>query len=106
VVDTSRNGVIGVRYNWTEWCNIDYAGFGMRPTSKTGDELADAFLWVKNGGLSDGTSDPSGEFYDPECGLTRGQFDREREPMPARGEWSQEYFEMLLENARPAFREG
>nr|WP_203950241.1 glycoside hydrolase family 6 protein [Microbispora rosea] len=60
VIDTSRNGK-GV---WTPpkgkyadpqpWCNPPGRGVGLRPTTDTGSELADAFLWIRNPGLSSG----------------------------------------------------
>jgi endoglucanase len=59
VVDTSRNG----QGPWTppatypdgqDWCNPPGRGLGARPTTDTGDPLADAFLWVKIPGESDG----------------------------------------------------
>jgi len=73
----------------------------MRPTSHTGDELADGFVWVKNGGVSDGTSDSAALDFVSPCGL-----EDSARPMPARGEWSQDYFEMLLRNARPSIEIG
>jgi endoglucanase len=62
VIDTSRNG----RGPWTApadypagldpevWCNPPDRGLGLRPTTHTGDPLADAFLWIKTPGQSDG----------------------------------------------------
>ncbi|KAK5658358.1 hypothetical protein OQA88_2334 [Cercophora sp. LCS_1] len=98
IMDTSRNGVLGVRADWTEWCNVDGAGFGRLPTSEgTGLELADAFVWVKGGGVSDGTSDSSSVNYGSFCGRETAF-----KPSPEEGEWNQAYFEMLLENAKPS----
>jgi endoglucanase len=51
VVDTSRNG----RGPAPTWCNPPGQGLGARPTSVTGDSRADAFLWLKMVGQSDGT---------------------------------------------------
>ncbi|KAK4182068.1 glycoside hydrolase family 6 protein [Podospora australis] len=97
IMDTSRNGAQGWRYEWEDWCNIYGAGFGRRPTAEgLGLELADAFVWAKAGGVSDGTSDESSPSYDPFCGKVDAF-----KPSPEAGEWNQEYFEMLLENARP-----
>ncbi|KAK3386871.1 exoglucanase-6A [Podospora didyma] len=98
IVDTSRNGVIGLRYEWEDWCNVDGAGFGVRPSvvPGLGEQHADAFVWAKAGGVSDGTSDPSSVTFDPFCGR-RDAFS----PSPEAGEWNQAYFEMLLRNARP-----
>jgi endoglucanase len=70
VIDTSRNG----RGPWKTddpetWCNPPGRATGTLPTIETGDDLVDAFLWLKPIGESDG-----------EC---RGSF-------PA-GEWDAEY---------------
>ncbi|KAI1159255.1 1, 4-beta cellobiohydrolase [Nemania serpens] len=98
IVDTGRNAVTGLREEWGNWCNVDGAGFGVRPTSSTGLELADAFVWGKPGGESDGTSDTGATRYDSFCGKPDAF-----QPAPEAGEWNQEYFEMLLRNAKPAF---
>jgi cellulose 1,4-beta-cellobiosidase len=98
IVDTGRNAVTGLREEWGNWCNVDGAGFGVRPTSETGYELADAFVWGKPGGESDGTSDTSATRYDSFCGKPDAF-----KPSPEAGEWNQAYFEMLLKNAKPAF---
>jgi endoglucanase len=61
VIDTSRNG----QGAWTPpadhpagdpqtWCNVPGRGLGLRPTTRTGDALVDAYLWVKIPGESDG----------------------------------------------------
>ncbi|OTB08972.1 glycoside hydrolase family 6 protein [Hypoxylon sp. CI-4A] len=98
IVDTGRNAVTGLREEWGDWCNVDGAGFGVRPTSETGLELADAFVWGKPGGESDGTSDEGATRYDSYCGKPDAY-----KPAPEAGEWNQAYFEMLLKNAKPAF---
>jgi cellulose 1,4-beta-cellobiosidase len=98
IVDTGRNAVQGLREEWGNWCNINGAGFGQRFTTNTGLELADAFVWVKPGGESDGTSDPSAARYDSFCGKTESF-----KPSPEAGQWNQAYFEMLLKNAKPPF---
>ncbi|TPQ18401.1 glycoside hydrolase family 6 protein [Streptomyces sporangiiformans] len=57
VIDTSRNG----NGPYTEgdpkdnWCNPPGRALGETPTTKTGDDLIDAYLWVKRPGESDGT---------------------------------------------------
>lgn len=51
VVDTSRNGS-GPYGN--EWCNPPGRSLGCRPTTLTGDDRCDAFLWIKVPGESDG----------------------------------------------------
>ncbi|SPO07134.1 probable cellulose 1,4-beta-cellobiosidase II precursor [Cephalotrichum gorgonifer] len=98
IIDTSRNGVQGLREEWGNWCNVDGAGFGLRPSSETGSTIADAFVWVKPGGESDGTSDSSATRYDSYCGKPDAY-----QPSPEAGTWNQAYFEMLLNNAKPAF---
>ena len=98
IVDTGRNGVQGLREEWGHWCNVNGAGFGVRPTSDTGSNLVDAFVWVKPGGESDGTSDTSADRYDSFCGMSDAY-----KPSPEAGQWNQDYFEMLLRNANPAF---
>jgi len=52
VVDTSRNGRGPA--DDAAWCNPPGRGLGRTPTLATGDPLADAFLWVKVPGESDG----------------------------------------------------
>lgn len=52
VIDTSRNGQGPLG---GEWCNPPGRGLGTPPTSKTGEALIDAFLWIKHPGTSDGT---------------------------------------------------
>lgn len=51
VVDTSRNGNGGNG----EWCNPSGRKLGIYPTALTGHSAADAFLWLKAPGESDGT---------------------------------------------------
>ena len=51
LIDTSRNG-----NGWNgEWCNPSGMSLGQAPTVDTGEELVDAYLWVKPPGESDGT---------------------------------------------------
>jgi endoglucanase len=63
VVDTSRNGRgpwagtsahPASRGNTEAWCNPPDRGAGQRPTAHTGVALADAYLWIKIPGESDG----------------------------------------------------
>ncbi|KAF2733486.1 cellobiohydrolase-like protein II precursor [Polyplosphaeria fusca] len=98
IVDTGRNAVTGLRKEWGDWCNVNGAGFGVRPSSTTGDTNTDAFVWVKPGGESDGTSDTGATRYDSYCGK-----DDAFKPAPEAGTWNQAYFEMLVKNAKPAF---
>ena len=51
IIDTSRNGVGGNG----EWCTTRGRALGALPTTRTGNVLVDAFLWVKQPGESDGT---------------------------------------------------
>ncbi|GLX04444.1 hypothetical protein Misp03_13710 [Microbispora sp. NBRC 16548] len=60
VIDTSRNGK-GVwqppegKYADPQiWCNPPGRGVGIRPTTDTGSELADAFLWLRSPEQSNG----------------------------------------------------
>jgi endoglucanase len=52
VIDTSRNGNGPDENN--EWCNPRRRALGENPTGNTGHELADAYLWIKIPGESDG----------------------------------------------------
>ncbi|MEU8678497.1 glycoside hydrolase family 6 protein [Streptomyces sp. NPDC048560] len=56
VIDTSRNG--NGPYDGGDpaenWCNPPGRALGEAPTTKTGDELVDAYLWIKRPGESDG----------------------------------------------------
>ena len=50
----ARNGVQPTaQLAWGDWCNVKGTGFGVRPTTNTGDALADAFVWIKPGGECD-----------------------------------------------------
>ncbi|KAG5998514.1 Exoglucanase 2 [Claviceps lovelessii] len=83
---------------WGDWCNPKGTGFGRRPSADTGDALLDAFVWVKPGGESDGTSDKSAVRYDFHCGFADAL-----RPAPEAGSWFQAYFVQLLKNANPSF---
>jgi endoglucanase len=52
IIDTSRNGIPA---GAGEWCNPRGRALGVTPTTNTGHQLIDAFLWVKQPGESDGT---------------------------------------------------
>src|SRR5262249_37615566 len=78
VVDTSRNGrgpldvsiYAAPPYNQPperrpklregSWCTPPNVGTGARPTARTGVPLADAFLWIRPPGISDGSCDSGG----------------------------------------------
>ncbi|KAF2835114.1 glycoside hydrolase family 6 protein [Patellaria atrata CBS 101060] len=99
LVDTGRNGVQPTKQiEQGHWCNVIGTGFGVRPTTNTGDPLVDAFVWVKPGGESDGTSDTTAVRYDAHCGEADAL-----KPAPEAGAWFQAYFEQLLTNANPSF---
>jgi len=85
VVDTSRNGLgawtppAGTSYPDSQtWCNPPGRGMGARPTADTGVPLADAYLYIKTVGQSDGsctrgTAGPGDPVYggavDPAAGV-------------------------------------
>jgi endoglucanase len=99
VVDTSRNG----RGPWTtttaypdkqDWCNPPGRGLGLRPTADTGQPLADAYLWIKTPGQSDGQCNRgiAGSTTDPEwSGITD----------PAAGAWFPQQALQLARLATP-----
>lgn len=100
VVDTSRNG----QGPWTptasypdpqDWCNPPGRGLGLTPTADTGNELIDAFLWIKIPGESDGECTrglgPGGVTVDPEWGVID----------PAAGAWFKQMALELAKNANP-----
>ncbi|GAA2337658.1 glycoside hydrolase family 6 protein [Streptomyces kunmingensis] len=57
VIDTSRNGNGPYTGGSADerWCNPPGRALGEAPTTKTGDPLVKAYLWVKKPGESDGT---------------------------------------------------
>lgn len=98
VVDTSRNG----QGPWApdpsypdgqDWCNPPDRGLGLAPTTDTGADLVDAFLWIKIPGESDGECTrglgQGGETVDPEWGIVD----------PGAGAWFPEMALDLAENA-------
>ncbi|KAK7552457.1 glycosyl hydrolases family 6 protein [Phyllosticta citricarpa] len=99
ITDMGRSGVQPTgQWVWGDWCNALNTGFGLRPSTHTDDPLLDAWVWIKPGGESDGTSSVMAERFDPKC----GQADA-KQPAPEAGQWFQEYFEQLLRNANPPF---
>jgi cellulose 1,4-beta-cellobiosidase len=99
ITDTGRSGRQPTgQQDWGHWCNVIGTGFGVRPTTNTGLEVEDAFVWIKPGGECDGTSDTSAARYDFHCGLSDAL-----QPAPEAGAWFQAYFEQLLTNANPPF---
>lgn len=79
VVDTSRNGLGRTAAGPLDWCNPAGRGLGLRPTTLTAGPHADAYLWVKHPGESDG-----------QCGR--------REPAP--GAWFSSYAVGLVQRAK------
>jgi endoglucanase len=73
VIDTSRNGRGPA--SSSAWCNPSGRGLGRPATSATGDPLADALLWIKAPGESDGACNggpPAGVWWPPYAlGLAR-----------------------------------
>ncbi|WP_343245286.1 glycoside hydrolase family 6 protein [Streptomyces yatensis] len=101
VTDTSRNGQgpwaprAGVHRDAQSWCNPPARGLGRRPTTRTGDALMDAALWVKTPGESDGrclrgTDGP----LDPVRGTVN----------PDAGEWFPEQALELVRYAEPSVK--
>jgi len=66
VIDTSRNGAGPAPDSGLNWCNPSGRALGTPPTAATGGAHADAYLWIKRPGESDGTCDkgdpPAGTF--------------------------------------------
>lgn len=79
IVDQGRVALPGARAEWGEWCNVEPAGFGALPGTRTNNTHIDSLVWIKPGGESDG-----------KCGL---------EGAPAAGAWFDGYVQMLVENA-------
>ncbi len=73
VVDTSRNG----NGSNGQWCNPSGMAIGQKPTLQTGNTLADAFLWIKTPGESDGNCNGG----------------------PSAGQWWSSYALQLVQNA-------
>lgn len=132
IIDTSRNGrgpfsavpygaapydqpsAVVTGLNSGNWCNPPGAGLGLKPTANTGLPLADAYLWVKHPGESDGSCDISGgarawDFsqYNPWqlSGAAQNHFD----PLwgmvdPSAGAWFPEAALQLSQLASPPLR--
>jgi len=68
VIDTSRNGAGPAADPDRDWCNPGGRALGTPPTTATGGAHADAYLWIKRPGESDGTcgkgDPPAGAFVD------------------------------------------
>jgi endoglucanase len=103
VIDTSRNGQgpwtpTGEQTIWPDpqtWCNPPDRGIGLRPTTNTGNDLVDAFLWIKVPGESDG-----------QCSRGLGTGDNVVDPIwgqvdPSAGVWFPEQALELAKLANP-----
>lgn len=55
VIDTSRNGVGPAPEHPLNWCNPGGRALGVPPTTATAGAHADAYLWIKRPGESDGS---------------------------------------------------
>jgi endoglucanase len=66
VIDTSRNGAGPAPDSGLNWCNPSGRALGTPPTAATAGAHADAYLWIKRPGESDGSCDkgdpPAGTF--------------------------------------------
>ena len=104
VIDTSRNGQgpwtpTGAQAAWPDpqtWCNPPGRGLGERPSTATGTPLADAYLWIKVPGESDG-----------QCSRGLGTGNNVVDPVwgqvdPAAGQWFDEQALELARLANPA----
>lgn len=65
VISTSRNGLGPMPASWVRkwedlWCNQWGRALGPRPTTRTGDRLADAYEWILHPGNSDGQCNGGG----------------------------------------------
>ncbi|MFG1702453.1 glycoside hydrolase family 6 protein [Nonomuraea sp. M3C6] len=95
VIDTSRNG----QGSWAPakkypdpqtWCNPPGRGVGERPTTDTGEERVDAYLWIARPGTSSGRCRRgTGGQQDPERGVVS----------PEAGQW---WGDLALERAKNA----
>lgn len=57
VIDTSRNGAGPIPDAPLSWCNPKGRALGVAPTTATAGPHADAYLWIKRVGESDGSCD-------------------------------------------------
>jgi len=96
VIDTARNGRLGIRANGANWCNIARAGLGERPHVAPVPGI-DAYLWIKPPGESDGTSDPRAPRFDSNCASPEAL-----PGAPQAGELFPAYLLDLVKNANPA----
>lgn len=93
------------------WCNQP-GGIGERPRANPAPNI-DAYVWSWPPGLSDGVSTPGVEnpddpykIFHPMCdpagnSIYNRNFGTGAIPAPHRGQWNQEHFDLLLQNAYP-----
>jgi endoglucanase len=69
IIDSGRNG-LGPTADM-QWCNPEGRAIGRRPTTRTGNALVDAYLWIKTPGESDGAcnGNPASGTWMPEYAL-------------------------------------
>jgi len=69
IIDSGRNG-LGPTADM-QWCNPEGRAIGRRPTTRTGNPLVDAYLWIKTPGESDGAcnGNPASGTWMPEYAL-------------------------------------
>jgi endoglucanase len=70
VIDTGRNGAGPAPEAPLSWCNPSGRAMGAQPTTNTAGEHADAYLWIKRPGESDGTCNRG----DPRVGTFVNQY--------------------------------
>jgi len=94
VIDTGRNGVVDMRDDCADWCNVRGAGAGIASTANTGyPEVVDAYFWLKTPGESDGCTRelPDGKLcprFDKDCGSEDSLGSAAGEPRaPEAGKW-------------------
>ncbi|HEY0804501.1 MAG TPA: glycoside hydrolase family 6 protein [Pseudonocardiaceae bacterium] len=134
VIDTSRNGdgpnamtkFAAAPFNQPasvistlaggSWCDPPDSGLGLRPTTRTGTPLLDAYLWVKIPGQSDGQCDAAGgvrawdySLYTQPSWPTDPAAQRLFDPLwgmndPAAGAWFPQQALQLAQDASPSLR--
>ena len=97
VIDTSRNGKVGIRTKSGSWCNLKGAGLGERPVASPAP-LVDAYFSIKPPGDSDGGGDPKKPGFDGMCGPDSVD---SAPGAPHAGAWFGSYFIDLAKNATP-----
>lgn len=106
VIDTGRNGVVDMRSDCSNWCNVRGAGAGLLPSTETANQsIVDAYFWLKTPGESDGCSEtlPDGSKcprFDSKCGSTDSLGTGQGEdPAPEAGAWYDYQVKQLAANA-------